>query len=107
MSLQSRVNGWSWTGQASSLPSQLKLASLVYLAQHVKRPLSLSRACRYRSKGVLLGKIRPKIKWADVEAVKAELQAQLDSRLGGIKEEDLQEPEKRKKKKVYHPFNHL
>jgi hypothetical protein len=55
---------------------------------------------RYRSKGVLLGKIRPKIKWADVEAVKAELQVQLDRLLGGITEEDLREPEKKKKKKV-------
>lgn len=55
---------------------------------------------RYRSKGVLLGKVRPKIKWADVEAVKAELQIQLDAILGGVTEEDLQEPEKKKKKKV-------
>lgn len=57
-------------------------------------------AYRYRSQGVLLGKIRPKIKWADVEAVKAELRAQLDATLGGMKEEDLQEPEKKKKKRV-------
>ena len=49
---------------------------------------------------MLLGKVRPKIKWADVEAVKAELQAQLDLLLGGITEKDLREPEKKKKKKV-------
>lgn len=55
--------------------------------------------CRYRSAGVLLGKIRPKIKWADVEAVKAELQAQLDAILGGMTAADLQPPDKKKKKR--------
>jgi len=64
------------------------------------RLVLLTQVCRYRSKGVLLGKIRPKIKWADVEAVKAELQKQLDGILGGVTEEDLREPEKKKKKKV-------
>ena len=49
---------------------------------------------------MLLGKVRPRIKWADVEAVKVELQAQLDLLLGGITEEDLREPDKKKKKKV-------
>lgn len=56
--------------------------------------------CRYRSKGVLLGKVRPRIKWADVEAVKAALEEQLNELLGGVTEEDLREPEKKKKRKV-------
>lgn len=47
-----------------------------------------------------MGKIRPLIKWADVEAVKAELHSQLDAILGGVTEEDLHEPDKKKKKKV-------
>ena len=46
---------------------------------------------------MLLGKTRPKIMWADVEAVKAELQSQLEELLGGECEEDLREPEKKKK----------
>ena len=46
---------------------------------------------------MLLGKIRPKIMWADVEAVKAELQRQLEELLGAECEEDLKEPEKKKK----------
>lgn len=46
-----------------------------------------------------MGMIRSKIKWAVVEAVKVELQEQLDSILGGVTEEDLKEPEKKKKRK--------
>lgn len=46
--------------------------------------------------------MRPKIKWADVEAVKAELDTQLDATLGGMTEEDMKEPEKKRKKKVWH-----
>ena len=42
--------------------------------------------------------MRSLVKWADVEAVKAELQTQLDIVLGGITAQDLEEPEKKKKK---------
>ena len=46
---------------------------------------------------MLLGKTRPKIMWADVEAVKAELQSQLEELLGRECEQNLREPEKKKK----------
>ena len=62
-------------------------------------------SCRYRSKGVLLGIVRPKVRWADVEAIKSELHKQLEALLGPLSEEDLKEPEKKKKK--VHAWNPL
>ena len=63
--------------------------------------------CRYRSKGVLLGKVRSKVKWGDVDAVKAELQSQLVSVLGGMTAQDLEEPEKKPKKKKEKARRHM
>ena len=78
-------------------PQQISAAVTDVVAAHE----SALKETRYHTNlNPLLGKVRSKLKWADVAAVRAELDVQVAALLGPKTEADLAPPEKKKAKKA-------